>query len=180
MAILETEPHYVLDGMGRRKRMCPTCGKIHWPGKTFQNDWVDCYYCRRDRDGVKKCAGCKKELPLSEFPQRKHKAWRCKACYNAYKSEWSAKNSEKVQAYSRKGYSGLDYEEYAEDLKATHCPICRREFGDTAATKQNVDHCHDTGAYRGVICGRCNRALGILGDSVESLGRALAYLKGEL
>jgi hypothetical protein len=39
-----------------------------------------------------------------------------------------------------------------------------------------VDHCHTTGKVRGFICRRCNTALGMLEDSIESAQRLTAYL----
>ena len=41
----------------------------------------------------------------------------------------------------------------------------------------HTDHCHATGKVRGVLCRRCNLALGFLDDSVESMRRAIAYLE---
>jgi len=39
---------------------------------------------------------------------------------------------------------------------------------------------HESGTVRGILCRKCNLGLGLLGDNVESLSRALAYLsKGE-
>ena len=43
--------------------------------------------------------------------------------------------------------------------------------------KLHLDHCHNTGAYRGFTCKNCNVGFGHLGDSIEGLERALKYLK---
>jgi len=40
-----------------------------------------------------------------------------------------------------------------------------------------VDHCHETGRFRGWLCGMCNTAIGKLGDNVAGLETAIAYLK---
>lgn len=40
-----------------------------------------------------------------------------------------------------------------------------------------VDHCHETGVIRGMLCIRCNLGLGRFGDNVEGLKRAIAYLE---
>lgn len=38
-----------------------------------------------------------------------------------------------------------------------------------------VDHDHTTGKIRGLLCMKCNRALGMLGDSVETISNLLKY-----
>lgn len=56
------------------------------------------------------------------------------------------------------------------------CVICQR----IPKTKLDVDHNHVSGEFRGMLCKRCNTALGKFQDSPEMLLRAAAYLKGEL
>jgi len=43
--------------------------------------------------------------------------------------------------------------------------------------KAVVDHNHDTGELRGILCNSCNRAIGGLGDTVEGVRKALTYLE---
>jgi len=42
----------------------------------------------------------------------------------------------------------------------------------------HVDHCHQTGRVRGVLCFNCNSAIGKLGDDPDAVRRAAAYLEG--
>jgi hypothetical protein len=59
------------------------------------------------------------------------------------------------------------------------CALCREMFPEKRTTNTlHVDHCHTTKKVRGILCMRCNTGLGALGDTVESLERALAYLRG--
>jgi hypothetical protein len=40
-----------------------------------------------------------------------------------------------------------------------------------------VDHCHTTGKIRGLLCSKCNPALGAFNDNIEILNSAIKYLK---
>ena len=40
-----------------------------------------------------------------------------------------------------------------------------------------VDHCHDSGDVRGLLCFDCNIGIGKLGDNIEGIERALNYLR---
>jgi hypothetical protein len=56
------------------------------------------------------------------------------------------------------------------------CKICGGPAGRKGVF--DIDHDHKTGEFRGFICHRCNKGLGLLGDDIESLEKALAYLRG--
>ncbi|HZN12852.1 MAG TPA: endonuclease VII domain-containing protein [Acidimicrobiales bacterium] len=53
------------------------------------------------------------------------------------------------------------------------CAICGREPGKFSL---HVDHDHKTNTIRGLLCFRCNNALGDFGDDPAQLARAVAYL----
>lgn len=65
---------------------------------------------------------------------------------------------------------------YAELYKIQNglCAICSQPepYGRQLA----LDHCHDTGAIRGLLCTGCNMALGIFRDDVDVLQKAIEYL----
>ena len=70
---------------------------------------------------------------------------------------------------------GLTAEEYDICMSSSHCcEVCGRE-NDLV-----YDHDHSLegiGAFRGVLCRGCNGAIGILGDNLEGLNKAVTYLK---
>ena len=77
------------------------------------------------------------------------------------------------------GITLADYYQMHEDQKGL-CKICQTE-GFTMKSchrlKLVVDHCHASGKVRGLLCHNCNRALGLLQDSIDNLDRAKEYLK---
>ena len=58
------------------------------------------------------------------------------------------------------------------DFQGGRCAIC-----GNALIKANTDHDHKTGEVRGLLCARCNRALGRFGDSLVLLRNAVSYLE---
>lgn len=83
------------------------------------------------------------------------------------------------QAYRRLQKYGVTPEQYDAlmETQGGACAICLRAFGpDRYRDRAHVDHCHDTGRVRGLLCPSCNTALGHLRDSVPNLERAIAYL----
>jgi hypothetical protein len=56
-----------------------------------------------------------------------------------------------------------------------HCEACGKKA--SRAGEIHVDHCHDTGKIRGVLCFNCNAALGHIGDSIDRLEMLILYMK---
>jgi hypothetical protein len=56
----------------------------------------------------------------------------------------------------------------------THCELDGRPL---EPGKVHLDHDHNTGAFRGWLCNRCNLALGHFGDSIADLELGIAYLR---
>lgn len=58
------------------------------------------------------------------------------------------------------------------------CAICRTTFPGGRWGHFHVDHEHETGAVRGLLCTVCNIGLGYFDDSADRLAQAAAYLTG--
>ena len=122
---------------------------------------------------MKHCNRCDKDLPVESFRERIHRGKRirrsyCRDCERAYGAEYRERNPQRLKRY------GLTREELA--ALGNNCHLCGVS-GDER--RMCVDHCHETGRVRGMLCGRCNTALGVLGDNVAGLLRAVNYLRGE-
>jgi len=79
------------------------------------------------------------------------------------------------------GLSEADWEAlWMEQLG--RCKLCEVDFTSKtgrAKASPHVDHCHETGKVRGLLCATCNKALGMLGDTPDALERAWKYTRGE-
>jgi hypothetical protein len=73
---------------------------------------------------------------------------------------------------------GISIEQYETMLKVQGggCAICGEQCKTGKALA--VDHCHKTGVVRGLLCGRCNKGLGLFGDRPGLLRKAADYLNG--
>lgn len=60
------------------------------------------------------------------------------------------------------------------ETQANKCSICDLVFPDDKSAY--VDHCHETNEVRGLLCQKCNSGLGMFGDKVSNVQRAVAYL----
>jgi hypothetical protein len=76
----------------------------------------------------------------------------------------------------RGGTSPAYQRKQATRSKPDHCEVCGAAGSDF---KRGLcfDHDHDTGAFRGWLCTRCNVALGMVNDSVERLQALSDYLR---
>lgn len=146
---------------------------------------------------MKRCTHCHQPKPSSAFSRnaRAHdglQSW-CKACVSdyhrshprkkqAYRPEahraYYQRNRERVRWQNTLKKYGVTAAEYDVLFAFQHgaCAIC---FHQPPAGKKplGVDHDHGTGKVRGLLCGPCNSAIGLLGDDVGRILMAAAYVQ---
>lgn len=142
----------------------------------------------------KTCSKCGQEKELEEFSLHKYGRFgrnpACKRCKNEQAKEHYKANRESVLGRQRlrqhAGYNrsadlkrkfGITVEDYDKMLldQGGTCKICKRA---ETARRLAVDHDHNTGEVRGLLCSTCNQGLGMFRDSVELLNSAVDYLEG--
>ena len=69
----------------------------------------------------------------------------------------------------------LDFENIMM-LQNNKCPICRCDFNELKDKDICVDHNHETGKVRGILCRLCNVRIGCLKDDINILQLAIYYL----
>ena len=152
---------------------------------------------------MKKCSKCGVEKPLDVFHRDSRRSdgrhRHCKECVLVRVAKYRADNPDKVKASQKRSRKknpdvyrnkqllwtfGITLEEYQrmEAGQGGTCAVCRRpetEIHPQSGKPRNlaVDHNHDTGAIRGLLCNACNRGIGLLNDDPNLLEAAAQYLK---
>lgn len=103
----------------------------------------------------------------------------CRSCHSKFHKEQRAKNGrDRYRRYELKRKYGITLEKFNEMLAAQDgkCAICGgvKSWGERKALC--VDHNHETGAVRAILCNSCNAGIGDFRESPELLTKAIQYL----
>lgn len=103
---------------------------------------------------------------------------------NVRRQAWNVANRDRQKAVNEahhlKRYHGLTVKQHAAMVTAQQgkCAIClEAPIGKKHCGKLHVDHDHETGAIRDLLCANCNRGLGLFADSSARLTRAAWYIE---
>jgi hypothetical protein len=134
-------------------------------------------YSRTIIDDKLLCRRCKEQKPLDSFVKATTQsgyAYTCKDC----NEEWRKSNKNVLKNSTLQKLYGITLQEYEDLLKMQNgvcaicgCPEIESNFG------LHVDHNHETGQVRGLLCKNCNIALGITRESKEILFSMINYLE---
>ena len=147
---------------------------------------------------MKACTKCRVSKPLTSFHTRKeapdgHRN-ECRDCQRAYKQAHAIEHSDELRAKRRAYHKanqqhisakvrlwrlvnvyGISEQEYAR-MRAAQNNLCALCKSPEKSKRLCVDHDHETGEVRGLLCIQCNSALGKLGDNIAGLDNAKQYL----
>lgn len=114
----------------------------------------------------------------TEFPFQRHPRSpegyaclpRCKPCHSIWKNKQHIKRS-----------YGLEWEEYVSlmDKQEGKCLLCSSS-GSGKNNRLVVDHDHDTGEVRGLLCWSCNVGIGLFKEDTELLNKVIKYISREI
>lgn len=130
-----------------------------------------------------KCVKCKKTKAITEFAHDKNRPFprtTCKACRHASRDK--EKENARHREYQRERRKA-DPKKMRQQWEKAVYGACKEDFGYAecwvcgSTKKLSIDHCHNTKAVRGLLCGSCNLALGLFTDSVAKMKRAIEYLE---
>lgn len=142
--------------------------------------------------GGKYCRKCKLIVPIEpdsgDVRAKNRRNRLCGPCRREYMRAWTAQRTadliETRRRWLLKKLYGITLEQYDEMLKRQGggCAICRATTEDWRANGSRslpVDHDHKTGKVRGVLCGKCNKGIGLFRDDPTLLQAAVAYLNNQ-
>lgn len=129
--------------------------------------------------GTNYCSSCDEYKPFDAFYARKTghngRAWECRQC-NKNREQRTCRIN-----WDRKKNYGISADEYQFLLKKQQglCAICgnpEKKVFNGKLCNLAVDHNHETGKIRGLLCNACNVGLGSFRDDAETLKNAIDYL----
>lgn len=143
---------------------------------------------------------CKKhgELDRSQMIIREGKYLRCRLCHFEGANDYRKRNPEKTKEIKRRSYLSradeseksilrqkkITKEQYYKmiDEQDNKCAICFQEETkimrkDNTKSPLSIDHNHDTGLIRGLLCHRCNSGIGFFKENESFMLNAIEYLR---
>jgi hypothetical protein len=123
----------------------------------------------------KQCVICDEVKPLTDFSLTPagNPRHRCKACRANQQDSEVGRERRLMRVY---GITHADYVKMLEE-QGGHCACCPTTPEDTVWGWLDIDHNHDTGEVRGLLCNPCNRALGLSKDNPQTVENWVDYLK---
>jgi len=137
---------------------------------------------------MKVCSHCRQEKPLSEYYITKKRLksgkikeqprYICKACDRKAKRERDRRTPEQRAEKHLQDKYGISLNDKRQMIinQNCKCKICPRSLSKDDLSKSHVDHCHETGYIRGILCSNCNRGIGHLQHDTKILVSAIQYL----
>lgn len=117
----------------------------------------------------------------AEAQRKRARDWRIANLPQAKASAaaWRDKNKNAVKASKRLASTGFtqDLFDTCLQLQNGKCAVCGILLAELPPRQVHADHCHASGAPRGILCHHCNTALGHLKDSIAVFEAAIRYLR---
>ena len=133
-------------------RKCKTLRQLHEFHKNTRGQNVPCKFCERER-------------------YHKHKTARLEA-----RKVYREKNKELISIKKNRANATVDEFKKLFTEQDGKCAICFTHQSNLNR-RIAVDHDHDTKKIRGLLCDKCNRAIGLLKDRIDILQNAITYLQ---
>jgi hypothetical protein len=123
------------------------------------------YACKACRNGLERLRRHEKKEEIA-IQQKKYRV----------KNRDVILKKQKEYQFSKYGMTEHDYKVLLKSQEGS-CAICSGTTTAKSQYRMPIDHCHETGTVRGILCHHCNTGLGQFKDSIDSLKKAIEYLE---
>lgn len=180
-------------------KRCKTCGvekplaAFHTSPRGRQGVAAHCRECAKERRHAyearcdkrllppsKVCRWCGVDKPRTAFHRKKggdglHSL--CKACRSDHERRVRTPTINRERAL--RAHYGIDTATYERMLSSQNggCAVCGVKDAGGKCRHFHVDHDHETGEVRALLCNKCNPAIGLMDDDPERLEAAARYLR---
>lgn len=173
----------MLDEQGKPRyfrNKCKTCTNKKEKRTPHRKKRIEC------PEGFGYCSGCDSYKATDLFSKNRNTksglSNYCRECNKRYWKNPTEQSMDKHRRRVRKHKYGLSPEKYQEMLESQHgvCALCGKPetvIHNVTPKPLSVDHDHETGKVRELLCHHCNTGLGYFKDDVELMQRAIEYLK---
>lgn len=177
----EDNPEYSKKWYDENKEKIKACSKKYRKKNKEKIKWKRKKYNQKHKDKIKE---------YNKKYQKKHKEkikWKKKKYNQEHKGERKAyyekSKDKRKEAYLNRVYN-LNIKDYDKILKQQGgvCAICRKKETNKRNGKTiclSVDHCHQTGEVRGLLCIKCNIIIGNLKEDISLFYKCIKYLKNK-
>ena len=131
---------------------------------------------------MKNCPTCKEIKSLDLYWKNQSSCIECMK--DKQKNYWNSRTPKKRLEQHLKYKYGVSPEQFLDSWNTQNgkCAICEEQLPDLLTYENRrrgyaIDHNHETGEFRGILCTHCNTLLGMAGDNPDILERAIDYLK---
>lgn len=124
---------------------------------------------------LKKCSKCNIEKTLDNFVRNKYNHW-CKDCrYEWNRNNYKSKHPLENKFMNAKRNYNINRDKFDGLMNKKECSICKIKFKELKDIK--IDHCHDSGIVRSVLCIKCNTLLGLINEDLNLLCEVSKYIE---
>lgn len=174
----------------KRRRQCKQCIAEYHIARYARGQRTRPYRPSHLSNIEKYCPKCKQTKPAECFGIRGNAKYLKSYCYDCEAVEWRNRR----KAYKERYPDQMRAQQARADLRVNHgitlaqydeilsaqgggCAICGAAKPSKHRERLYIDHNHETGVIRGLLCDNCNRGIGHLGEDIERLLKAVEYLR---
>jgi len=133
---------------------------------------------------MKICPVCSVDKDESQYWKGQYLCISCQK--EKQKNCWGSRTPQKRLEQHLKYKYGVSHAEFMKrwEAQSGSCAICETELPDLMTYENRkrgyaIDHNHETGKFRGILCLTCNTMLGMAKDSSDTLKKAIDYLDNQ-